>query len=121
MKIAAIAATPEPAATTAATSPEPTADIPSFEGSIATTLIATLGGPAVFIDEKTAMIDGNQARSEAGPQHRQEEGRRAGPGTAADCRSRRARLAREATLTLQQQHANPFALPADARDEVASA
>src|SRR6478735_2194443 len=47
VKIAAIAATPEPAAATPpATSPEPAADIPPFEGTIATTLIATLGGPA---------------------------------------------------------------------------
>ena len=76
VKIAAIAATPEPAAATpAATPPEPAADIPSFEGNIATTLIATLGGPAVFIDRKD--IDHG---SEAGPQRRQEEGRRARPG-----------------------------------------
>ena len=81
VKIAAIAATPEPAAATPpATSPEPAADIPPFEGSIATTLIATLGGPAVLIDAND--IDHG---SKAGPQRRQEEGRRAGPGTAADC------------------------------------
>ena len=77
VKIAAIAATPEPAAATPpATSPEPAADIPSFEGSIATTLIATLGGPAVFIDETDIDQDG----SEAGPQRRQEGGPQSGPG-----------------------------------------
>ncbi len=64
VKIAAIAATPEPAAATPpATSPEPAADIPSFEGNIATTLIATLGGPAVFIDEKTSTTEAKPDRS----------------------------------------------------------
>ena len=80
MKIAAIAATPEPAAASPATSPEPAADIPSFEGSIATTLIATLGGPAVFIDEKTSTTDAKPDRSVV-----RKQGRRAGSGTAANC------------------------------------
>src|ERR1043166_8474071 len=55
VKIAAIAATPEPAAATPpAASSEPAAEIPPFEGSIATTLIATLGGPAVLVDATTS-------------------------------------------------------------------
>jgi hypothetical protein len=102
--IAAIAATPEPAATTPpATSPEPAADIPSFEGNIATTLIATLGGPAVFINEKTSTTEAKQDRSAI--KKRAAERARERRRIAA---ARRARLAREATLTLQQQQPNPF-------------
>ena len=55
VKLAAIAATPEPAASTPPPpSPEPAADITSFEDNIAAAKIATLGGPAVIVDEKTA-------------------------------------------------------------------
>ena len=102
VKIAAIAATPEPAAATpSATSPEPAADIPPFEGSIATTLIATLGGPAVYIDEKTtdAKPDRSAARKQAAQRARERRRMMA---------ARRARIAREAVLTLQQQQPNPF-------------
>ena len=104
VKIAAIAATPEPAA---ATSPEPAADIPSFEGSIATTLIATLGGPAVFIDETTSTTEakpGRRAIKKRAAERARERRRIAA--------ARRARLAREAALTLQQQQPNPFFPPA---------
>jgi hypothetical protein len=104
VKIAAIAATPEPAAATpAATSPEPAADIPSFEGNIATTLIATLGGPAVLIDEKTSTTEAKPDPSAV--KKRAAERARERRRIAA---ARRARLAREATLTLQQQQPNPF-------------
>jgi len=107
VKIAAIAATPEPAVTSPpATSPEPAADIPSFEGGIATTLIATLGGPAVYIDET---ISTKQAKPDRGVlKRRAAERARERRRVAA---VRRARLAREATLTLQQQQPNPFAFP----------
>jgi hypothetical protein len=104
VKIAAIAATPEPAAATPpATSPEPAADIPPFEGSIATTLIATLGGPAVLIDEKTSTREAKPDRSAVKKRaaDRARERRRIAA-------ARRTRLAREATLTLQQQQPNPF-------------
>jgi hypothetical protein len=104
VKIAAIAATPEPAAATPpATSPEPAADIPPFEGSIATTLIATLGGPAVLIDEKTSTRESRPDRSAVKKRvaERARERRRIAA-------ARRARLARAATLTLQQQQPNPF-------------
>jgi hypothetical protein len=104
VKIAAIAATPEPAAATPpATSPELAADIPPFEGSIATTLIATLGGPAVLIDEKTSSKEAKPDRSAV--KKRAVEKARERRRIAA---ARRARLAREATLTLQQQQPNPF-------------
>jgi hypothetical protein len=107
VKIAAIAATPEPAAATpAATSPGPAADIPSFEGNIATTLIATLGGPAVLIDEKTSTTEAKPDRSAV--KKRAAERARERRRIAA---ARRARLAREATLTLQQQQPNPFFPP----------
>jgi hypothetical protein len=104
VKIAAIAATPEPAAATPpATSPESAADIPPFEGSIATTLIATLGGPAVLIDEKTSTREARPDRSAVKKRvaERARERRRIAA-------ARRARLARAATLTLQQQQPNPF-------------
>jgi hypothetical protein len=107
VKIAAIAATPEPAATNPpATSPEPAADIPPFEGSIATTLIATLGGPAVLIDAKTSTTEAKPDRSVV--RKRAAERARERRRIAA---ARRARLARQATLTLQQQQPNPFAFP----------
>ena len=104
VKIAAIAATPEP---DAANSTEPAADIPPFEGSIATTLIATLGGPAVFIDETTSTTEAKPDRRAL--KRRAAERARERRRMAA---ARRARLAREAVLTLQQQQPNPFFPPA---------
>ena len=107
VKVAAIAPPPEPAATVPpATSPEPIADVPPFEASIATTLIATLGGPAVIIEQKSstseAKPDRRLIRKRAAERARERRRMAA---------ARRARLAREATLTLQQQQPNPFAFP----------
>ena len=107
MKVAAVAPAPEPAATIpSATSPEPTAKIPPFEASIATTLIATLGGPAVIIEQKSwapeAKPDRRSIRKRIAERARERRRMAA---------ARRARLAREATLTLQQQQPNPFAFP----------
>ena len=106
VKIAAVSAPESDAATPPETSPQPAADIPSFEPSIATTLIATLGGPPVQIDQKTST-------AEAKPDLRTVKNRIA--ERARERRRmaavRRARLAREATLTLQQQQPNPFAFP----------
>lgn len=98
---------PEPdAAAQTATLPPPALDTPSFEPSIATTLIATLGGPAVQIDQKasttTAKPDRRTVRNRAAERARERRRMAA---------IRRARLAREATLTLQQQQPNPFAFP----------
>jgi hypothetical protein len=107
VKIAAIASTPEPvAATPSAPAPEPTSNLPLFEPSIATTLIATLGGPAVIIEEKTSRTEAKPDRSilRKRAAERARERRRLAA-------ARRARLAREATLTLQQQQPNPFAFP----------
>lgn len=101
VNLTAIAATPEPAAATPpAISPEPVADIPSFEGNIATTLIATLGGPAVFIDESTTAVKPDRSIARKRVAQRARERRRIA--------ARRARLAREAVLTLQQQQPNPL-------------
>jgi len=100
VQIAAIAATPEPASALAI-SPEPAADIPPFEGSIATTLIATLGGPAVIIEEKVANARPDRSVLRQRAAQRARERRRM-------LAARRARLAREAVLTLQQQQPNPF-------------
>jgi hypothetical protein len=98
---------PEPdAATQTATLPPPASETPSFEPSIATTLIATLGGPAVQIEQKAstaeAKPDPQPVRKRAAERARERRRMAA---------VRRARLAREATLTLQQQQPNPFAFP----------
>jgi hypothetical protein len=101
VKIAAIAATAEPAAATPpATSPGPAADMPPFEGNIATTLIATLGGPAVFVDEPVTQVKPDRSVARKRAEQRSRERRRIA--------ARRARLAREAVLTLQQQQPNPL-------------
>lgn len=100
VKIAAAVQEPE-----AATPPQqPATDIPSFEPSIATTLIATLGGPAVQIEQKTLTTEAKPDRHAKRAAERARERRRMAA-------ARRARLAREATLTLQQQQPNPFAFP----------
>jgi len=102
VKLAAIPETPEPAA---ATPPAPATDISSFEGNVAATQIATLGGPAVIVDEKTeakateAKPDPSAVKKRAA--ERAQERRRIAV--------RRARLAREAALAQQQLQANPFA------------
>ena len=103
VKVAAIAETPASpiAAASAPAQPVPEA----FEGNAAATRIATLGGPAVIVDEGTsANPDRSAIRKQA--LQRARERRRIGL-------ARRARLAREAALTLQQQQPNPF-MPAPA-------
>jgi hypothetical protein len=116
VKLAAIPETPEPAAATPPAPPAP--DIYSFEGNVAAARIATLGGPAVIVDEKAAAKEAKtkeakttEARTtEAKPDQsalkkrtaeRAQERRRIA--------AQRARLAREAALAQQQLQANPFA------------
>jgi hypothetical protein len=103
VRIAAVSASESDA--TAVPSPLPAADNPSFEPSIATTLIATLGGPPVQIDQKPSTTEAKPDRRTVKNKtaERARERRRMA--------ARRARLAREATLTLQQQQPNPFAFP----------
>ena len=103
LKIAAVSAPDADAPP--ANSPQPS-DIPSFEPSIATTVIATLGGPAVQIDQKTSTAEAKPDRRTV--KNRTAERARERRRIAA---VRRARLAREATLNLQQQQPNPFAFP----------
>ena len=98
VQLAAIAETREPSPAIAAAAAEPITELPSPAASIAATRIATLGGPAVIIDEKTARPDRSAVQRRAAQRAR--ERRRI---------ARRARLAREAALAaLQQQQANPF-------------
>jgi hypothetical protein len=108
VKLAAIAETPEPVATTPPL-PEPATDIYSFEGSPAVARIATLGGPAVIVGEKTAAKEAKTTEAKT-PEAKPDVKKR----TAQQARerrriaARRARLAQEAALA-QQQLANPFA------------
>jgi hypothetical protein len=107
VKLAAIAETPEPVASTPP-APEPATDIYSFEGNVAAARIATLGGPAVIVDEKTAATEAKT--TEAKPDQNAVKKRTA--ERARERRriaARRARLAQEAALAQQQQLANPFA------------
>ena len=112
-KLAAIAQTPEPAA---ATPLPPAPDIYSFEGNVAATRIATLGGPAVIVDEKTVAKAAEAKTTDAKPD--QSAARKRAAERARERRqiaARRARLAREAALAQQQLQANPFAQLPDAR------
>jgi|SoiMethySBSTD1v2_1073268.scaffolds.fasta_scaffold235647_2 hypothetical protein len=98
--VAAIGETSALPAASSATPPVPAQDVLVLEGNAAATRIATLGGPAVIVDERTsAGPDRSTVRKRA--LQRARERRRI-------AQARRARLAREATLTLQQQQPNPF-------------
>ena len=116
VKLAAIAATPEPAASTPPPpSSEPAADISSFEGNVVATRIATLGGPAVIVDEKTAANATEAKTTEAKTTEAKPDLSAVKKRAAEQARERRriavrrARLAREAALAQQQLQANPFA------------
>ena len=110
-KLAAVVETPEPAA---ATPPAP--DIYSFEDNIAATRIATLGGPAVIVDEKTVARTTEARTTEAKTTNAKPDQSAARKRAAAErarerrqMAARRMRLAREAALAQQQLQANPFA------------
>lgn len=109
--VAAIAVAPEPAPSTAA----PAIDKPSLEGNAAATKIATLGGPAVIIEEAAAAktTEAKPDRSEVRKRNAQraKERRRIA--------ARRARLAaaRHAAAIAAQQQANPFGQTATARTQ----
>jgi hypothetical protein len=101
VKLAAAAAEPEQSVATTASLPAGPA---SLEGNIATTRIATLGGPPVVVDEKTAAAtidakpDRDTLRKRAAQRAR--ERRRT---------ALRVHVARQAALAIQQQRApNPF-------------
>ena len=105
VKLAAVPDTPEPAAAAASPPAAPATDAPPLEDNAAVTRIATLGGPAVIVDEKTsakateAKPDRSAIKKQAAQRAREKRQIAA---------ARRARLAREAALTLQQQQPNPF-------------
>ena len=129
-KLAALTETPQPVVAPAPPPPAPSADIYSFEGNPAATRIATLGGPAVIVDEEAAAKasekEGKTAEAktaEAKPD-RSAAKKRAAEQAREKRRiaaARRARLAREATLTLQQQQPNPFIQTPFAQGPVARA
>lgn len=109
VKVAAIAPTPEPAAAATAPPPASAPDIYSFEDNPAATRIATLGGPAVIVDEKAATAGNSVAIPQAKPDHnaiRKRVAERARERR--QIAARRARVAREATLAQQQSQAYPF-------------
>jgi hypothetical protein len=98
-KLAAIA-DPAPATTAASTAPEPVAETPSPEGNIAATKIATLGGPAVTIEQPASVKTPSAKPNRSAARKR-----------AARARERRRLAARRALLAQQaaaQQQANPF-------------
>jgi hypothetical protein len=105
-RLAAIAETPPPVTETAPIAAEPTAEVPAPEVSIASTKIATLGGPAVTIEQTAAgKADATPDRSAAGKRAQRARERRHS--------ARRGRVARPAVAA--QSPADPFAQPAVAR------
>ena len=110
MKVAAIAETATSSIGTAPIAAVPTADAVSIESNLAATRIATLGGPAVIIDEKTSASTTDAKPGRSSVRKRLAERARERRRIAA----RRARLARQAAAA-QQQQANPFGQTATGR------
>jgi hypothetical protein len=110
-KLATVAETPQPAAA-------PAQNLFSFEGNPAVTRIATLGGPAVIVDEKAAAnapektdAQVTEAKTTEAKPDRSAVRKRAAEQAREKRRiaaARRARQAREAAYVLQQQQPNPF-------------
>jgi hypothetical protein len=108
VKVAAIAETPEPATAEAA----PATDRLSLEDNFAATKIATLGGPAVVVEEKTAANTTDTQPDRSMVRKRSAQRARERRRIAA----RRARLAAQhAAAAAALQQANPFAQMATAR------
>lgn len=108
-KLAAVAEAPGPAV--AVPPPAPAPEVYSFEGNPAAARIATLGGPAVIVDEKAAAEASTEAKTTEATPDRSAIKKRAAERARERRRiaaARRARQAREAVLTLQQQQPNPF-------------
>jgi hypothetical protein len=107
VKVAAIAETPEPVTTTT-----PVTSGLTLEGTTAATKIATLGGPAVTIDEKTAANASDAKPDRSAIRKRNAQRARERRRIAA----RRARLAaRQAAAAAAQLQANPFGQTAAVR------
>jgi hypothetical protein len=96
-KLAAIAETLAPPAAVALPPAAPAKDEIPFDDNIAATRIATLGGPAVIVDEKTS------AAKEASPDRSTVRKRAVQRARERRRIARRAQLAREAALVAQQQ------------------
>ena len=97
----AFAAAPEPSVATASLPAGPV----SLEGIIAATRIATLGGPAVIVDERTA-AETTEAKPDRSALRKRAAQRARERRRIAAARSR---VARQAALAIQQQKApNPF-------------
>ena len=101
VKVAAIAETPPTVTVAASTAAEPVAEAPSLEGNLAALKIATLGGPAVTIEQpasvKPAAAKPDRSVNRKRAQRAKERRRIA---------ARRAQLARQAAAL---QPADPFA------------
>ncbi|WFU15657.1 hypothetical protein [Bradyrhizobium sp. CB3481] len=131
VKVAVLVETPQPAVAPAP--PPPAPDIYSFEGNPAATRIATLGGPAVIVDEEAAAkasgkteatppeTKATEAKATEAKPDRSAAKKRAAEQAQERRRiaARRARLAREAALA--QQQANPFIQTPFAQGPVARA
>lgn len=91
-KLAAIAETPPPASEAASTPAEPATELPSAAASIAATKIATLGGPAVTIEDTASVKAGANVRS-----------------ASAKRTKKRGRIAHRARPAAPQPAADPFA------------
>lgn len=105
-KAAAIAETPTPANEAAPAAPEPASATPAPETGGTATKIATLGGPAVTIEEG-ASTKVTSAGPDPSALKKREQARRAKARRRA---AQRARLAREREAAIQLQ-ANPFSQP----------
>ncbi|MBR1188831.1 hypothetical protein [Bradyrhizobium sp. AUGA SZCCT0160] len=101
VKLAAIAETPPPATSAVSTEPAPVAEAPSLADNLAAMKIATLGGPAVAIQE-TASVKPAAAKSERSVNRKRAQRAKERRRIAA---ARRALQARQVV----QQTADPFA------------
>lgn len=111
IRVATVAETPEPTTTSAA----PATDNPSLEGNAAAMKIATLGGPAVVVEEKapTSTTNANPDRSEI----RKRSAQRARERRRAAARRARLAAARHAATAAAQQQASPFGQTTTARSQ----
>ena len=101
VKLAAIAETPPPATSATSTVTAPVVEAPSLEGNLAALKIATLGGPAVAIQE-TASVKPAAAKPERGVNRKRAQRAKERRRIAAARRTLQARQ-------LVQQAADPFA------------
>ena len=104
-KLAATAETPEPPAANAPPLAEPATNVLSLQGNIAASTIATPGGPAVVVDEKTSAKTADAKPDSSAVKKRISQRARERRRIA-----RRAQLEREAALAAQQRQADPFGL-----------